>query len=272
MYCLYPTNTTFRRLFSVIYHCTQKHNIAPIWCKSQDGWKPVQPAAIRCRIQVLYNVQVICYASHFDSKLTIYSSGLSTSFRYLLALDFPFLFVIIISSPPVQQIMAPQTPQQGERGTEWSRTTGASSNTPPSETQLQCRHHVAHRNPTNGATDNMTLDAQLKIARKTGSSQNKGQHVIGCEYSRIEVAGCQLMLYRAAGVRRELRDQFLAARNGKPPWSNTAFVRTVHEIEIMKMSALGFSRTNWVIRIAQSTPNRLWQGQRMLRKRVWYRF
>jgi len=33
------------------------------------------------------------------------------------------------------------------------------------------------------------------------------------------------------GVRRELGNEFVAARNGKPPWSTTAFVRTVREIE-----------------------------------------
>jgi len=33
------------------------------------------------------------------------------------------------------------------------------------------------------------------------------------------------------GVRRELRNEFIAARNGKPPWSTKAFVRTVCEIE-----------------------------------------
>jgi len=33
------------------------------------------------------------------------------------------------------------------------------------------------------------------------------------------------------GVRRELRNEFIAPRNGKPPWSTKAFVRTVREIE-----------------------------------------
>jgi len=33
------------------------------------------------------------------------------------------------------------------------------------------------------------------------------------------------------GVRRELRNEFIAARNGKPPWLTKAFVRTVREIE-----------------------------------------
>ena len=41
---------------------------------------------------------------------------------------------------------------------------------------------------------NMTLDAQLKIVHITGSSKNKKQHVIGYEYSQIEVDDRQLML------------------------------------------------------------------------------
>jgi len=63
---------------------------------------------------------------------------------------------------------------------------GASPNTPPAETQLQRRHHLAHRDAANAATKNITLDSQFKIVRKTGSSKNKKQHTIGCEYSQIE--------------------------------------------------------------------------------------
>jgi hypothetical protein len=37
------------------------------------------------------------------------------------------------------------------------------------------------------------------------------------------------MMY--AGVCRELRDQFSAARNGKPPWSTKPFIRTVCQFE-----------------------------------------
>ena len=139
-------------------------------------------------------MQVGCYTCYFDLKLTIYCSGLPTSFRYLLAQDIALLFVIIISSLPLQQIMAPQTPQPGEHGTESSRTAGTSSNTPPFETQLQPRHNVAHHDAANKATENMTLDAQLKIFRKTGSTKNKMQHAIGCENGPIEVDNRELML------------------------------------------------------------------------------
>jgi len=231
MYYFNPTTPTFRRLFTVIYPCKQTHNITQTWCKLQDGWKPMQPAAIRSRIQLGWNVQVSCHACYFDLKLIIYSSGLPTSFRYILAQDFPLLFSIIISSLPPQQIMAPQTPQQGEHGTESSRTTGASSNMPPAETQLQRRHQLAHHDAANAATENRTLDTQLNTVHKTGSSKNKKLHMIGCEDCGIKVDERQLIIWHAAVECRELRDQFPAARNGEPPWSTKAFVHTVREIE-----------------------------------------
>jgi len=87
--------------------------------------------------------------------------------------------------------MTPQTPQQGESGTESSRRMGISSNMPPAEPQLECRHHLAHRDAANAATENVTPDAQFKIVRKTGRSKNMKQHAIGCEYSRIMVDSSQ---------------------------------------------------------------------------------
>jgi len=166
MYCCDHTNTRFRRSFTVIYRCKETPKTWPTWCKSQDGWKPVQLAAMFDRIHLVETEQVGCYACHFDLKLTIYSSGLPTCFRYLLPQDFPLHFFIIISSLPQQQIMAPQTPQQGEGGTKLSRTTGASSNMPPAETQLHSRHHLVHHDAANAGTENMTLDPQLKIVAK----------------------------------------------------------------------------------------------------------
>ena len=89
--------------------------------------------------------------------------------------------------------MAPLTPQQGEGGTELSTTTGASSNTPPAETQLKRRHHSLHHDGANAATDNITLDAQLIILRRTRRSKDKKQHVSGCKCCHIEVHGRQFM-------------------------------------------------------------------------------
>jgi len=178
----------------MLYPFKQTHNIGPTWCKLHDGWQSVQPAAMHNRIQFVQNSEVSCYACHFDMKLTIYFSGLPTSFRYLLPQDFPLHFITIISSLPQQHIMAPQTPQQGESGTESSRTTGTSSNMPPAETQLQCTHHLAHRDAANAATKNMTLNTQLRIVYDTGSCKDKKQHGIGCDHTRIEVDGSQLII------------------------------------------------------------------------------
>ena len=75
--------------------------------------------------------------------------------------------------------MAPQTHQQGESGTDLSRTMRASSNTPPTETHLECRHHLVHRDSAHAFTQDLTLDAQLNISHITGSSKNIKQRAIG---------------------------------------------------------------------------------------------
>jgi len=90
--------------------------------------------------------------------------------------------------------MAPQTPQQGESGTESTRMTGTSSNMPTIETQQQCRHHLVDCDSAYAATENMTLDTKLKIVCNTWSSRSKKQHMIRCECSRVEVDGRQQMV------------------------------------------------------------------------------
>jgi hypothetical protein len=77
----------------------------------------------------------------------------------------------------------------------------------------------------------MTQDANLKMVHKTGSSKNKEQHTIGCEYIQIKVNDRQLIIYYTADLDKELRHHFSSARNRKPPWSTKESVRTVHEIE-----------------------------------------
>ena len=77
--------------------------------------------------------------------------------------------------------MAPQTPLPGGIQSELSRTAGASSNAAPVETQLQRRHQLVHRDTAIAATNNMAQDAHLKKVRKTGRSNNRQQHAIGCE-------------------------------------------------------------------------------------------
>jgi len=47
----------------------------------------------------------------------------------------------------------------------------------------------------------------------------------------IVVNSHHLTIKRKAGVHRALHDQFIATRNGKPPWLTQTFVRTLHEID-----------------------------------------
>ena len=83
--------------------------------------------------------------------------------------------------------MATQTPQPGENGTKPGGSTGITHNESLSGTQQECRHQLVHHDAVNAATKNMTQDVHLKIVRKTGSSNNKKQHAIGCEYIHIKV-------------------------------------------------------------------------------------
>jgi len=52
--------------------------------------------------------------------------------------------------------MAPITHQPGEGGSQSSRMTGASSNSPPAKTQQQRKHQLVHCDVANAATENMT--------------------------------------------------------------------------------------------------------------------
>ena len=101
----------------------------------------------------------------------------------------------------------------------------------PFDTQQECKQQLLHRDTASAATKNKTQDAHLIIVRKTGSSTNKKQHAVGCEYIHTVVNGHQLTIHNVAGVRRKLHDQFIAGRKRKSPWSTKAFVLTVCEIE-----------------------------------------
>jgi hypothetical protein len=127
--------------------------------------------------------------------------------------------------------MDTQPPPPGESGSNTGRLAGATSNTHILGTQQERRHKLVHHDAANVATKHMTQDAHLKIVHKTGRRKNKKQHVVGCECICIEAIGGQLTVSRTMGVRRELRNEFIAARNGKPPWSTKAFVCTVRKIE-----------------------------------------
>ena len=127
--------------------------------------------------------------------------------------------------------MDTQPAQPGPSRSKSSRLAGTLSNTSLIGTQQERRHQLLHRDAANAATKNMTHDTHLELVRKTGSSANQEQHAVGCEYLHTVVNGRQLTVYHAAGIHREQRDQFVAAYNGKPPWSAKAFVRTGHENE-----------------------------------------
>jgi hypothetical protein len=66
---------------------------------------------------------------------------------------------------------------------------GATSNTEILGTQQECRHKLVHHDVATVAIKHMTQDVHLKIVRKSGSSKNKKQHAVGCEYILIERNG-----------------------------------------------------------------------------------
>jgi hypothetical protein len=49
------------------------------------------------------------------------------------------------------------------------------------ETQQQCRHQLVHRNAAIAGTENMAQEAHLTKVRKTGCSNDRQQHAIGCD-------------------------------------------------------------------------------------------
>jgi len=88
--------------------------------------------------------------------------------------------------------MDTQPPTPGESRSITGRLAGATSNTRILGIQQERRHKLVHCDAANAATKHMTQDAHLKIVRKTGSSKNKKQHTVGCEYIHIEANGGQL--------------------------------------------------------------------------------
>jgi hypothetical protein len=88
--------------------------------------------------------------------------------------------------------MDTQPPPEGESGSNTGRLAGTTSNTELHGTQQERRHKLVHRDAASVATKYMTQDAHLKIVRKTGSSQNKKQHAVRCEYIHIVANGGQL--------------------------------------------------------------------------------
>jgi len=71
---------------------------------------------------------------------------------------------------------------------------GATSHTAILGTQQERRHKLVHCYAANASTQHMTQDPYLNIVAKTGSSKNKKQHVVGCEFVHIEPNGSQLTM------------------------------------------------------------------------------
>jgi len=103
-------------------------------------------------------------------------------------------FFSLLSSSPIahHQIMDTQTPEPGETGSESSWTMGILSDMSHNGTQQQRRHQLVHRNAANAVTKHMTQNKHLTIICETGSSRNKKQHAIGCEYIHTLVNSGQI--------------------------------------------------------------------------------
>jgi len=78
----------FRLPYTLIYPWQHTNNTRPTDWKLRDGGKPLQLVVICSRIHIQYNVQVGCYLFHSIRNLTMYFSGLPTSFRNHLPLLF----------------------------------------------------------------------------------------------------------------------------------------------------------------------------------------
>jgi len=127
--------------------------------------------------------------------------------------------------------MDTQLPWPGESGSNTGRLVGATSNTEILGTKQVRRYKFVHRDAANAATKHMTQDEHLKIVRKTGSSKNKKQQAVGCDYIHIEANSSELIVLLTSSVRRELHNEFITAHNGKASWSTNAFVHPVPEIK-----------------------------------------
>jgi len=157
-------------------------------------WANIQHQTDSLQIAGLLETPATCSYTQADSSWVELPSWQLVSLFWLEA-NYIFLrtshFCWISSSSPFprQQVMATQTPQRGESGSESSEMTGASSSVSLDGTQQQCRHQLVHREAANVATENTTQDAHLKIVLTTGSSTTNKQHAIGCESVHIMVYG-----------------------------------------------------------------------------------
>jgi len=217
---LYPTHIWFRLSITAIYPC--KYN-------TQHRTDFVQiPIQLESGATCIYNHQHLSCVEHASLRLPI---PFWIEASYIFHRTSHFFSLIIISALPHQQIMGQQTCQPGGSWSELSTTGRASSNTPPVENQLQCRHHSFHRDAAKAATYNLTLQIQLKVVHKTGHRTNRNPHAMEFKCSSLEVENHQASILHFTGVCREPCDQFLGARNCRPAWSTGVSVPTVRKIK-----------------------------------------
>jgi len=185
MSSLFLSDMRYQLSFISIYGCKQTNNIRPTYCTLCECWNPLQQFTVHL------------YAAGFNlngrCKLAVTQSILTCSLLYNLQ-HFPLLFVIIFLLFRQLQAMCQETLQTGAIGAKSSWTTGASSNAPPSETQQQRRHHLVHHDTAIVATENMNQEGHLKMVPKTGSSDIKKQHTLGCESFHISLDDSHLTI------------------------------------------------------------------------------
>jgi len=87
-----------------------------------------------------------------------------------------------------------QPPLPGKSRWNSGRLGGATSNTGIIGTQQERSQKLVYHDTTNAATKHMTQDAHLKIVSKTGTSKNKKQHAVECQYIHFEVNSRQLTI------------------------------------------------------------------------------
>jgi len=176
--------------------------------------------------------------------------------NYIFLRTSHFFSLSSFSPIPQQQIMTTETPQHGESRSETSWSMDTSSNAALTGTQQPRRQQLVHPKAANAPTKDMTQDEYLKIVHKTGSSKNKKQHPIECQYIHVEVNSRQLAIYHTAGIRSELRNQFIAARNGRHPWSIEAYFHAVCETEHHHAVSSRIFADAFLIRVPESGTNR----------------
>jgi len=119
----------------------------------------------------------------------------------------------------------------GESGSKFSQLVGATSSMSIIATQVQCRHQLVQHDVAKVAAKHLSHEVHLKIVLKTGSSKNKTDHPVGCEYIHVEEYGCQLTIYGIVGDPTERHERVIAHHYGIPAFSTDAIVPTLCKME-----------------------------------------